>query len=186
MNASEYWQVEDDGERCCLTLSIESLHDYPTAAIERSMSAMVTWARMLSAHPLPLTNAKFRYLAPHYVEKYKTVFGESVEFHCAEYQLMFESKWLNLPIASSSEYLKTIMEETAQSHLETLKQTQSIHQLVNNLVLNGLKTGKLLSVDMVAQQLHISRQTLYRKLEKENTSFQSILDDTRKKLAARC
>lgn len=99
---------------------------------------------------------------------------------------MFESKWLNLPIASSSEYLKTIMEETAQSHLETLKQTQSIHQLVNNLVLNGLKTGKLLSVDMVAQQLHISRQTLYRKLEKENTSFQSILDDTRKKLAARC
>ncbi len=185
MNASECWRVEDDGQQCRLTLSIESLHNYPRAAIERSMSAMVTWARMLSAQSFPLTKAKFGYLAPTYVDKYQPIFGEVIEFNCSDHQLIFESKWLNLPIVTSSEYLKTMMAKTAQSHLETLTKTQPVQQQVRTIVVNGLENGELLSVDKVAQQLHISRQTLYRKLEKEHTSFQSILDETRKQLAAR-
>ncbi|NOH27126.1 AraC family transcriptional regulator [Vibrio mediterranei] len=182
MNASECWQVADDGSQCRLTLSIESLHNYPRAAIERSMSAMVTWARMLSAQSFPLTKAKFGYLAPNYVDKYQPIFGEVIEFNCADHQLIFESKWLNLPIETSSEYLKTMMAKTAQSHLETLTKIQ---QQVRTIVVNGLENGELLSVDKVAQQLHTSRQTLYRKLEKEHTSFLSILDETRKQLAVR-
>ncbi|NOI23417.1 AraC family transcriptional regulator [Vibrio mediterranei] len=185
MNASECWRVEDDGQQCRLTLSIESLHNYPRAAIERSMSAMVTWARMLSAQSFPLTKAKFGYLAPTYVDKYQPIFGEVIEFNCSDHQLIFESKWLNLPIVTSSEYLKTMMAKTAQSHLETLTKTQPVQQQVRTIVVNGLENGELLSVDKVAQQLHTSRQTLYRKLEKEHTSFQSILDDTRKQFAVR-
>ncbi|MBJ2149149.1 AraC family transcriptional regulator ligand-binding domain-containing protein [Vibrio sp. IB15] len=185
MNSSECWQVDDDGQQCRLTLSIESRHDYPRAAIERSMSAVVMWARMLSAHPFPLTKAKFGYLAPLHVDKYQPVFGETIEFNSAYHQLIFESKWLNLPIATSSEYLKTMMAKTAQSHLETLTQTQPLQQQVRTIVVNGLENGELLSIDKVAQQLHFSRQTLYRKLEREHTSFQSILDDTRKQLAVR-
>lgn len=185
MNASECWRVEDDGQQCRLTLSIESLHNYPRAAIERSMSAMVTWARMLSAQSFPLTKAKFGYLAPTYVDKYQPIFGEVIEFKCSDHQLIFESKWLNLPIVTSSEYLKTMMAKTAQSHLETLTKIQPIQQQVRTIVVNGLENGELLSVDKVAQQLHTSRQTLYRKLEKEHTSFQSILDDTRKQFAVR-
>ncbi|MEZ9631745.1 AraC family transcriptional regulator ligand-binding domain-containing protein [Vibrio cyclitrophicus] len=92
MNASECWQVDDDGQQCRLTLSIESRHDYPRAAIERSMSAMVAWARMLSAQPFPLTKAKFGYLTPHYVDKYQPAFGEIIEFNSAYHQLIFESK----------------------------------------------------------------------------------------------
>ncbi|MDH5730710.1 MAG: helix-turn-helix transcriptional regulator [Gammaproteobacteria bacterium] len=49
--------------------------------------------------------------------------------------------------------------------------------------MKGLPCG-LVDVNRVATELNISRQTLYRRLKEEDTTFQELLEQIRKKMAA--
>ncbi|MDG3084961.1 hypothetical protein P7F88_02190 [Vibrio hannami] len=48
MNTAEQWQMDNDGSTCTLKLTLHQCDEYPMVAIERSMSAMVAWANLLS------------------------------------------------------------------------------------------------------------------------------------------
>ncbi|MEZ9232059.1 AraC family transcriptional regulator ligand-binding domain-containing protein [Vibrio amylolyticus] len=181
MNPSERWTTVNDGEFSSVVLTIESEKNYPILAIERGMSAMVTWTRMLSAHPFPIYNAEFNFSKPDYIEAYENVFGSCLSFEAKENRLTFRSLLLDLPIASSSRYVKELMEETAKETLNNLNDTHTMKTLVSNIIIKNMSNGHLIGADIVANQLFISRQTLYRKLEKEKTTYKDIVDDVRKR-----
>lgn len=183
MNPSENWKVEDIGQSVVLTLTIVSRERYPVAAIERSMSALVSWARMLTSHPIPIERATFCHSPPEYIDKYYEIFGHHLSFEAQQCQLVFASDLLNLKVVSSNHYLREVMAKTARLQLEAMSSTRSLHSQVAAIITNSLHDGQLPNIEAVAKQLHISRQTLYRKLDKEQTTFQIIVDDTRKQLA---
>ncbi|MHA2938971.1 AraC family transcriptional regulator ligand-binding domain-containing protein [Vibrio sp. RC27] len=181
MNPSEHWEIDDDGTYCTLSLTIHSEYNYPNQAIERSFSAMVAWARMLSAHPFSIKSAHFTCEKPDYADKYESIFGSNIQFGSQTNQLVFNSSFLTYPITSSSRYVKEIMAENADKVLRALNDTGSIKTLVSEIVTSNMSEGHLIGIDEIATKLYTSRQTLYRKLEKENTTFRSIVDEVRKK-----
>jgi len=183
MNTSEHWDMENDGNTCSITLHIDV--NYPRPAIERSMSAMVCWARMLSSHPFPMVSANFTMKRPEHIEAYSALFGNNVHFECLQNRLTFKSHLLSLPIASSSRYLKEIIEDQAMTALKQLRSPPDINDVVKEIVIEYLNEGKLPRIDEVSQRLHMSRQTLYRKLEQKKTNYKTIVDEVRKIYAAK-
>ncbi|CDT33989.1 AraC-type DNA-binding domain-containing protein [Vibrio coralliirubri] len=181
MNPSERWTIVNNGIYCTLTFTITSQRKYPQPAIERSMSAMIAWARMLSAHPFPIESAEFYFNQPSYRDKFETIFGSNIIFNAKENRLTFRTDFLELPIASSSRYIKVMMAENAKKILSSLNDTCDIKTQVAKIVADAILNGNQVAIDVVAKKLNISRQTLYRKLKTENTTYKTIVDDVRKK-----
>ncbi|MGY5450159.1 AraC family transcriptional regulator ligand-binding domain-containing protein [Agarivorans sp. MS3-6] len=184
MNASERWEIEHDQKICSLTLYIDENRGYPYQAIERSMAALVSWARALSSDYLSIQSASFTFKQPAYLDKYIAIFGENLSFNDTQNRLSFSSKLLEHPITTGNRYLKSVMAKSASEALDSIKHPQKIKNQVAEIIGEHLTEGHIIRVDDLSAQLHMSRQTLYRRLEQEKTSFVAIVDQIRKKRAA--
>ena len=58
----------------------------------------------------------------------------------------------------------------------------SIMAKVQSILMESLPTGKASIID-TANKLHMSRQTLYRNLQKENTTYRQVLAECQRKLS---
>lgn len=182
LNASESWELRIEGETCYLTYNIDPNKGYPTIAIERSMSALLSWVRALSQHTFPLLSAHFAFKTPAHVDQYRDVFGSDIKFERDRYCLTFSAEYLALPIPTSSRLLKEMVAKQANVVASSLCSSRISH-MVRNTIMEGVESGHIPSVDEVSTALFMSRQTLARRLQSENTTFKSILDDVRQKRA---
>ena len=73
-------------------------------------------------------------------------------------------------------------EPNLQQKLASLENHVVMSEKVKAILLESLPAGQS-SVDMVAQKLALSKRTLQRILQEEDTSFKTILDDTRQALS---
>lgn len=183
MNPSESWQASQQGTLLALTLEISSQETYPVCAIERSMSALVAWARALSAHPLEINSTTFTFTPPCYVDSFRKIFGEEVYFEAKTNSLTFEASQLDRPIVSSNQLLKNLIEEKAMTALNQISNELSVSAKVKQLIDNAMSHGQTLSIEQACELLATSRQTLYRQLQQESTDFKTIYDELRKQRA---
>lgn len=183
MNPSETWAMYECGSQVELVLENRKANIYPCSATERSMSAMVAWARALSGHPFPLIQTGFAFAKPAYAELFTPVFGEAVCFEANSNSLMFEKALLDLPIISRNQLLKCIVEDKAKTVLAELSDTMSLSDKVELLIRNAISQSQVLTMEGACETLAKSRQTLYRQLKQEGTDFRTIYDETRKNLA---
>jgi len=183
MNPSEAWKIKDQGALITLVLENKHSHMYPSSAIERSLSAMVSWARTLSAHSFPINQATFTFPAPIYVDLFSPIFGKQVHFDANSNSLSFSKALFNLPIISSNELLKKIVEQKAKVALAELAHDASLSHKIETLIRNAMSQGQILNMERASEMLAKSRQTLYRQLKQEGTDFQTIYNDMRKQLA---
>lgn len=185
MNPSESWEVKNQDAHVALILKIEHDRGYPDIAIERSMSAMVTWARALCGQDFEIARAEFSFAHPPYCEDFKSIFGNNIRFGSAENALSLPSEVLNLPILNSNPFLEDILKDKASKVLGALQHKDSFKAKVERILSKAIETGKPASVNEVSSALAISRQTLYRQLKQQNTDFQSLHDAIKRKQALR-
>jgi AraC-like DNA-binding protein len=180
MNPSESWELTETNNTATLTFHIKKGRGYPDIAIERSMSAMVTWAQVLSGQSFEIKGAHFSFAAPSYVDKFHAIFGRNISFGCSENQLTMDSGILDLPVVSNNPFLKELIQSKAKQNLAEIQGTLSLQNKVRRLLSDALKAGEGLNISDVSQALAMSRQTLYRQLKEEQIDFQSIQDQVRK------
>lgn len=183
MNPSETWKILQHGPLITLSLETKNAHVYPTSAIERSMSALVSWARTLSTHTFPLKQATFTFSTPTYEDLFSPLFGEQIHFNTDSNSLSFSKELFALPVISSNELLKSIVEQKAKIALAKLAHNASLSSKVESLIRSAMSQGQTLSMERASSILAKSRQTLYRQLKQEGTDFQTIYNKTRKQLA---
>ena len=183
MNPSETWAMYERGSQVELILENKKANIYPCSATERSMSAMVAWARALSGHPFPLIQTGFTFAKPAYADLFTPLFGEAVCFETKSNNLVFDRALLDLPILGRNQLLKSIVEEKAQTVLAELSDTMSLSDKVELLIRNAISQSQVLTMEGACEALAKSRQTLYRQLKQEGTDFRTLYDETRKNLA---
>lgn len=66
--------------------------------------------------------------------------------------------------------------------LKELENADSLRGQIERLLIQILHTGEA-SIDTIADKLALSRQTIFRKLKAEDTTFQELLDELRRKMA---
>src|SRR5205823_2598210 len=85
-------------------------------------------------------------------------------------------------IALLPRYVFGVLSEHAEALLKSLESAKSTKGRVESLLVPILHKGDV-SMDAIAAKLGVSRQTLFRKLKADGTTFEKLLDDLRHKMA---
>ncbi|MBY0423229.1 MAG: AraC family transcriptional regulator [Parvularculaceae bacterium] len=129
-----------------------------------------------------LNSVEVTHAAPAHSALYPEIFGAPVAFGAARNALLLDAAWLDAPIAREPRFVFGILAAHADAQLEALDRSRSLAARVEVLLLPVLHTGEA-SVAYVARSIGVSRQTLYRRLKGERTSFELVLDALRRRLA---
>ncbi|QUM75396.1 AraC family transcriptional regulator [Moritella sp. 24] len=122
------------------------------------------------------------YPEPKNVERYQQFFNCPVIFNSTFNGLVLNSDYIEqpLPDACMSSYIQA--QQLCQNELQRLQQNQDWQSKVIEKVSHHL-VGSMPDINQVAALLGTSAWTLRRRLYKENTNYQCIMDKTRKGLA---
>ena len=85
-------------------------------------------------------------------------------------------------VALQPRYVFGVLSEHADALLKSLESSKTVRGRVEGLLMPILHTGEA-SIDKVAGQMAMSRQTLFRRLRAEGVTFAAVLDALRHKLA---
>lgn len=146
-----------------------------------SLLAVLTlcqWATRRDIHPLA---AEFHFPAPADHGATAQAFGCPVRFGAADCRFLLAEADLARAIPSRDPMLLGLHERAMQERLSSLDAT-TLRQRVGDDIRRGLHLGEPRRQD-VAARLGLTDRTLQRRLSAEGTSFQQLLDDTRRELA---
>jgi len=125
---------------------------------------------------------QFTHEEPAYRAEYDRVFGAPVVFGTAWNALKFDKTFLSLRQPPVNRYVFGILSERANALLKSLQGAKSVRAHVESLLIPELHKGDP-SAERIAEKMALSRQTLYRKLKAEGTTFEKLLDELRHKMA---
>lgn len=150
---------------------------------ESGFARIVCTARRLAGDARFLKAMHVTHAEPAYRTEYDRIFRVPVRFGSHKNALQIdEALMMRFKLPSQSKYVTGVLQDHAEKLLRNLDDEQSIRGRVEKLLVPILHTGDV-TVDVVASELGLSRQTLYRKLNAESVTFQLVLDQLRHKLA---
>jgi AraC-like DNA-binding protein len=112
---------------------------------------------------------------------YEQYFGCPVEFGYADATLVFDRAEMDQPLPGACPEIAQANDQLAASYIAKIERTDSV-AMVRSAIIGLLSSGDC-SRRRVADALHLSEATLQQRLAQRNTSFQALLDDTRRELA---
>jgi len=119
---------------------------------------------------------------PDYHSEYEKILQVPVTFDSDKNAMQIDPNWLAVEVAPANEYLFGVLAQRGDSLLKDLEESGTLAAKISKIILPKLHTGEV-NMDDVAQSLGQSRQTLYRKLKAEETTFDALLDQLRHKMA---
>ncbi|WP_392340853.1 AraC family transcriptional regulator [Moritella marina] len=171
------------------TLSFYSIAPYNLYNCFVVDSVLASWFTLLTARTMHLAQTvqivkavHIEYPEPYNSERYHAFFQCPVIFNSTFNGLVLNSQHIDIPLpdACMSSYLQA--QQLCQHELNLLQQNQDWQSKVIEKVSHNL-VGNMPDINQVAALLGTSPWTLRRRLYKENTNYQSIMDTTRQGLA---
>lgn len=144
------------------------------------LAAYVKILRMILARPWNPALVRISYRTPKSADVYRRYFGAPVHFDESRHEVLFPEELLQQPLSGTDPHLRSFFHE----HLREL-QTSTGDDLVRQVrraVEESLHAGDC-SADKVAQLFAVHRATLYRHLARAGTTFEDVVDQTRRDLA---
>ncbi len=148
---------------------------------ESTFARMICGPRTFGVTKLALA-VHVTHRAPPYAAEYERVFGAPVTFESEWNAILVDGKWLAHRLQHAPRYVFGILTDRADALLKSLEQSKTTRGRVEALLLPVLHTGEA-SMDAIASQMALSRQTLFRKLKAEGVTFEKVLDELRHKMA---
>lgn len=160
------------------------LLDEPRQPIESTFSALITATQQLTGKHLSASEVWFQHPRPDDCSEHERIFQTTVQFSQPVNRISLDPTCLNWAIRSSNPNLLSVFELHASAMLKAQNQAQHYSQKVIAAIAHHLQ-GEVPLIEAIAHSLTISVRQLQRELQTEETSYQQLLDDTRKELALR-
>lgn len=148
---------------------------------ETGLAALVQMARDITGADWPLVRVAFVNPAPPDRHAYEDFFGCPVTFDAARTELRFPAALLGLPLRRPDAGLLELLDRQAEAMLARQAPAHD-HERYRRALVPLLRQGRA-TLAALAAQFHVSPRTLQRQLAAAGTSFQILLDDTRRALA---
>ena len=149
--------------------------------VERDLSAIARMCDDMLCGHLPLSEASFSYPAPAHAQKYGAVFQCPVNFGSGRNEVRFDASWLDVELPQANPAVCKIFQGQCRELLAGPINETSYTQMVSYMIVDP--SGSFLSLEHLAEKLHVSPRTLRRKLAKEGTNFQQLITAVRSSLA---
>lgn len=141
---------------------------------EALYSCFLSQIRWLTGVDVKLSSLSFPYARPPHVAQYEETFGCDLVFDAEGHEIAFDHRYLDTPISTANAALEKLKVAHCQSVLGRWKRKFCIIQQVNAILVH--RYPEFPAIEQVAQQLGISRSSLYRKLSERNTSYQCLIN----------
>lgn len=119
---------------------------------------------------------------PAYRAEYDRIFRCPVAFNAPRNAIRIDPALAKHRVQLQPKYVFGVLSERAEALLKELEQSKSTRGRVELQLMPVLHTGDI-SMDAVAAKMGVSRQTLFRRLKAEETTFEKVLDELRHRLA---
>ncbi len=126
--------------------------------------------------------AHFTHADPGYRAEYDRIFGTSVVFESDRNAILVDATWPMHKLAPRPRYVFGVLSRHADALLQGLEGSKTTRGQVESLLLPILHTGDV-GKDAIAAKLGMSSDTLLRRLKAEGTTFETVLDELRHKMA---
>ena len=120
--------------------------------------------------------------APSYRAEYERIFRAPTVFDSDKNALQIDETLMFSKVARTTRYAFGVLSEHAKALLDELEKATSARAKVESLLIPILHKGEP-SVEEVAKDVGLSRQTLCRRLKEEGVTFEKLLDELRHKMA---
>jgi AraC-like DNA-binding protein len=147
------------------------------------MSLLVDLCRMNFGASFRPTRVRLKRSEPETRQEYTAFYGCPVRFAAPEDSFTLSKRDADEPLPTSNRQLAATFDRLITEQLAHLDKTNVVARCKASL-LEQLSSGEL-SEEEMAQQLHMSRRTLQRKLAEAEITYQKLVDDTRRDLALR-
>ena len=157
---------------------------------EMSFWSEISFARFISEFRRSFPDATFEigmevtYPPPTHVNQYPELFRVPVQFNATRNALQIDLVWdsPDTEFEPGNEYAFGVFTRHADEMLAKLQADSSIRAQIEAQILRTMHEGSI-SMDKVAHDIAMSRQTLYRRLKDEGVTFAEIHDDLRQRMA---
>ncbi len=147
------------------------------------MSLLVDMCRMNAGSSLRPVAVRLRRSRPKGGEAYRRHFGCVVHFAADEDSFTLSRRDVDRSLPTSNRQIAATLDRILVERLAHLDKRDVVARCQARLF-EQLYSGEV-SEDVMAEQLHMSRRTLQRKLADADLTFQKLVDDTRQDLAMR-
>jgi len=147
------------------------------------MSLLVDMCRMNAGSSLRPIAVHLRRVRPDNGEAYRRYFGCVVHFDADEDSFTLSRRDADRSLPSSNRQIAATLDRVLAERLAHLDKSDVVARCQAHLF-EQMYSGEI-SEDVMAEQLHMSRRTLQRKLADADLTFQKLVDDTRRDLAMR-
>lgn len=148
---------------------------------EESFARLVCGPRRFLDQPHVLS-VHVTHPAPSYATEYDRVFQCPVHFGTGWNAMELHPEIVGWKVAQNPRYVFGVLTKHADALLAELDAARTVRGRLEALLLPMVHHGEL-KADTFAAQMGFSRQTLFRKLKDEGTSFAAVLDALKRRLA---
>ncbi len=149
---------------------------------ETAIASLVQLARDMTGQYWPVRRVSFVNPLPVDVQPYRDFFGGDVVFNAPATRLEFDAHLLALPLRKSDPALAHLLDQQAEQVLQQVSKVSASVDAWRRTLVPLIREGQT-SLAALAEAHHTSPRTLQRRLSEQGTSFQQLLDDTRRHLA---
>ena len=153
----------------------------PRQRIEFIVATLIGFCRWIAGREIYPRAVALPYPAPADLAPYGAAFRCAVSFDTPVASLLFAASDMTAPLPTFNPRLLELHDRFAGDYLRQFDHGQ-VSNRAREAIIRRLPDGEPRRTD-VASELHLSERTLQRRLEDEGTSFQKLLDDTRRELA---
>jgi AraC-like DNA-binding protein len=119
---------------------------------------------------------------PSYRGEYERIYRAPMTFDGGWNALQIDEAWMFHRVSDQPRYVFGVLSERADTLLKELENSKTTRGRVESLLMPILHKDDA-SMDAIADKLAVSRQTLFRRLKAEGTTFERVLDELRHRLA---
>ncbi|MGI9407435.1 MAG: helix-turn-helix domain-containing protein, partial [Hyphomicrobiaceae bacterium] len=142
-------------------------------------SIIVRRLRLAAGHDWNPEHAELEIDCPENVAPYQGIFGRSIKFGVPRTFITVGSETLDLPMPDADVRLHELIQELGEYRLHELEAASDIVDRTQDQIIALLCHGPV-SLEMVARDLGLSSRSLQRHLRDEGTTFQVVLEKTRR------
>ena len=164
--------------------------DHLPVSPDAYIATEASFARFISEFRRSFPEATFEiglevtYPPPPHVDRYPELFRIPVQFNAPRNALQIDPVWDSpaTQFEPGNTYAFGIFTQHADALLEKLRADTSVRAQIEAQILPKMHEGAI-SMDKVASDIAVSRQTLYRRLKDEGVTFAEVHDDLRQRMA---
>ena len=177
-----HYSISLDADNVILSLDYPYNSEPDKHLENENLASTISFAQWICGDNTPPNKILLQQDQPQNIDLYADFFDCELGFQADKTQIIFSKSLLNVTLPQADHAMHAMMEKRAEELLLKANENKSLANQATLILSKLLQDGEP-SLEKLAQAMDLNVRTLQRQLKAEDLSYQSLLEQVRKKLA---